>query len=67
MTERAEMMTREQILTNFPPQEEVFDAGKRGKVIASVSRNSEGVIVFMVPGSTKWLEKGEQQENQAMV
>ena len=55
------VMTREQILASFPPQEEVFDAGKKGRTASQVSRNLEGQIVFVVPGSTKWLEGGEQQ------
>lgn len=64
MIEIEERMTREEILTNFPPQEEVFDAGKKGRVAARVSRNPKGDIIFAVPGSTRWLEQGEQQESQ---
>lgn len=60
MTEREGLITLEKILTDFSPQEEVFDAGKRGKIASQVSRNIEGQIVFAVPGSTKWLEQGKQ-------
>lgn len=66
MTERAEMMTREQILTNFPPQEEVFDAGKNGKVVDGkvtylVSRDPNGLILYAVP-ETEWFKRGEQSQ-----
>lgn len=57
-------MTREQIERYFPPQEEVFGGGK---VKALASRNLEGEIIFVAPGSTKRLTVGEQQEAQATV
>ena len=45
--------TREEILTLFPPQWEQ-STGRRGDehIIAQVSRNAEGKIVYVVPGST---------------
>lgn len=56
MAERPVILTLEQINAQFPPQWEVFDgdSGKNKKPIeAQVSRDQSGVIVYVIPGSTR--------------
>ena len=45
------------IKTKYPPKPETFEIGEgKGNIQAEVSRNEEGVIVYVVPGSTKKTE-----------
>jgi hypothetical protein len=48
--EERKILSLEDIKTKYPPQTETFG---EGKIQAEVSRNEEGVIVYVVPGSTK--------------
>lgn len=53
MTEAPKLLTLEQIQEQFPPQRETFykDSKEEEKVVAMVSRNYQGVILYVVPGS----------------
>lgn len=48
------MHTKEELLAFYPPQEERFIGGTdHQQVVASVSRNPDGDIIYVVPGSVK--------------
>lgn len=70
MTERGGLMTREQILSAFPPGREttpvINKTGETIKVAYRVSRDPTGLILYAVP-EAEWLKREEQQENQAVV
>lgn len=56
MTEVPQFLTLEQIKSQFPLKWEVFnrDSEDEKRVVeARVSRNKDGVIVYVVPGSTR--------------
>lgn len=56
-TKERELLSLADIKIKYPPQPETFEnkTGK-GKILAEVSRNKEGVIVYIVPGSIKRTE-----------
>lgn len=42
-------------IRDHPSHKEIFRAGEKGKIISEVSRDGEGRIIYVVPGSTKWI------------
>jgi len=60
MTEAPRSLTLEMIKQQFPPTEVTF-AAKGGVVVASVSRNELGTIVYVVPGSAKLIKDSSNE------
>lgn len=59
------LLTLEEIKASFPPKEETFKREVRDGVDiikANVSRNSEGVIVYVETGSADYIQRASKPE-----
>lgn len=50
------------VARDHPPHKEIMRSEKGDKISATVSRNQHGQIVYVVPGSAKWIEEEIQEE-----
>ena len=59
------LLTLDQIKAQYPPKEETFEYKVReGKdiVSAQISRDEAGVILYVVPGSTTYIQRASKPE-----
>lgn len=55
MNERIRGLDLIELLEKYPPREEIFADKDGGEITALVSRNGEGRIVYVKPGSTRYV------------
>lgn len=59
----ATALTLEEIKANFPPKKEPFPAVNGENIIeANVSRNNDGVIIYVEPGSADYIQRASKPE-----